>query len=412
MTNGLIAWQTDLSVLTILEIKSAVQAFYTISNRLLRSKPALLAAIHTFPQRAQEAIISAAIQKQHNLSRPTRIRHREEQETSRRVARRTDDLPPQAEHSNDFSQFLRCPTDDEDKACLAAFYHATNTASTQLAVCAICAREQLQSVIATQSLRLSTIPNTHRLRPTTPHDSHSVLNNCLLLSDLCSDDEDPFVPVCAECLHALQSSVNKPPPYALANGLWIGETPFPLDGLTLPEQLLISRVFTRVFVVKLRPKKKGSGDPNTLQNGLRGNVTSFSMNTQQITDMVLGTLMPRPPSILASLITIAYIGSGQLPKRWLLNSFRVRRHRIREALIWLKAHNPHYHDISLNDDALAALPEDDVPFELYATIRQEENSMLAEREGAGYVPDDVDEEGGQLGDQGISLIFNISYYSH
>ncbi len=44
--------------------------------------------------------------------------------------------------------------------------------------------------------------------------------------------------------------------------------------------------------------------------------------------------------------------------------------------------------MKLNDDVLKTLPEDDVPEEVLAIVRQEDSPGLAVREAAGYVPDE------------------------
>ena len=48
------------------------------------------------------------------------------------------------------------------------------------------------------------------------------------------------------------------------------------------------------------------------------------------------------------------------------------------GLLWLKAHNPHYADIDIDDDALNTLPEDDVPEAMVQTVVQ--SSMSVSRE--------------------------------
>ena len=77
---------------------------------------------------------------------------------------------------------------------------------------------------------------------------------------------------------------------------------------------------------------------------------------------VQGKLMPRPPAILASLITVTFIAVGQIPKKWLHSVFRVRRQAVHDALCWLKASNPkYYRDMEVSVSELAQLPVDDVP---------------------------------------------------
>ncbi|KAI5988952.1 hypothetical protein F5J12DRAFT_709390, partial [Pisolithus orientalis] len=63
---------------------------------------------------------------------------------------------------------------------------------------------------------------------------------------------------------------------------------------------------------------------------------------------------------LASLITVTFIGLGELPKVWIHSTFRVRWSIVHDALLWLKENNPYYTDIRISASHLAELPEDNV----------------------------------------------------
>jgi hypothetical protein len=78
---------------------------------------------------------------------------------------------------------------------------------------------------------------------------------------------------------------------ALANDMWIGDVPFELSVLTLPEQILIARHFPAANIVKLYLQKKGARSANC---ALRGNVSTYRLNTEEIADMVQGNIMPHP----------------------------------------------------------------------------------------------------------------------
>ncbi|KAF9239985.1 hypothetical protein BU15DRAFT_27405, partial [Melanogaster broomeanus] len=153
---------------------------------------------------------------------------------------------------------------------------------------------------------------------------------------------------------------------ALANGLWIGRTPWELEVLTFAEQLLVALLYPRVYVFKMYPKKiAGTRNTANLQRGLRGNVCTYQLNMEGITAMLEGHLMPRPPAILASLISLTFIGVGRLPRKWMGKMFTVRRHVVCDALLWLKVNNPRYYGgIEIDESRLAGLPEDDVPEEI------------------------------------------------
>ncbi|KAG9015584.1 hypothetical protein FRB94_000189 [Tulasnella sp. JGI-2019a] len=111
--------------------------------------------------------------------------------------------------------------------------------------------------------------------------------------------------------------------------------------------------------------------------------------------MVEGRMLPQKPDILASVITVTFIGKGRLPKKWLKSTFRVRRRHVQGALVWLKQNNPHYHNMEISDERLEAIPEDDVPEAILANVRQDEDPDAVERERDGYVPGDADSEVGE-----------------
>ncbi|KAF8316740.1 hypothetical protein F5887DRAFT_895324 [Amanita rubescens] len=50
--------------------------------------------------------------------------------------------------------------------------------------------------------------------------------------------------------------------------------------------------------------------------------------------MIQGNLMPRRPSVLASVIQITLFGQRHLPENWMHNLFRIQCHYIWEALVW------------------------------------------------------------------------------
>lgn len=124
---------------------------------------------------------------------------------------------------------------------------------------------------------------------------------------------------------------------------------------------------------------------------MRGNVSTYDMSMDGITEMIRGNLMPRRPAILASLITVTFIGLGELPKAWIHSTFQVRRRIVWDALLWLKQNNPYYADIEISTSHLEELPEDDVPGEVMDIIYQSDDIGVIEQESAGYVLQDDNE---------------------
>ena len=49
------------------------------------------------------------------------------------------------------------------------------------------------------------------------------------------------------------------------------------------------------------------------------------------------------------------------------NTFKdvnVRKQKVHDALLWLVQHNPHYSEVTINEEALNSLPENNIPEDL------------------------------------------------
>ncbi len=155
----------------------------------------------------------------------------------------------------------------------------------------------------------------------------------------------------------------------------------------------VNRVaFPPVFRLQVVAEGWPNRGPDEAAKGMKGSVTTFPLNALDVSRMLEGELLPRAPAILASVIGISFIGLGVVPKDLLKGNFRVHRQWVREALAWLVRNNQFYFGLKVSERALDALPEDDVPEELVAIIRQESSVDLAVKESAGYVPDEDSEE--------------------
>ncbi|TFK88570.1 hypothetical protein K466DRAFT_488611, partial [Polyporus arcularius HHB13444] len=259
----------------------------------------------------------------------SRKRRRTEAQHARRVAQRTDPPPPQ---EADPSRFLELPSEEQRKVCYREFIDATSNAALAYAVCAVCAREVGVVADGVEEHALDSFEHRTRLKPTRPHPEHTLYDGCLL------------------------------EPCGVRMG---GSSPSP--GYRPPSE--------------------------TLQRGMRGTVSTYELDAQGVADMVDGGLLPRPPSVLASVISVTFMGVGALPKQWLRTTFRVRRPVVAAALRTLQRVHGHYRAVTISEERLRALPEDDVPEELLGVIRQSPDADSAFQEHAGYVPDDDDDDG-------------------
>ena len=260
--------------------------------------------------------------------------------------------------------------------------------------CAVCARETKETDLTQQPL--DQIPNSHRLQPGKSHPAHDIYEGMLLYPAGVKNHK--IANLCSECTRALNS--DRIPSFALANGMWIGETPHELAYLTLPERLLIAKYFPAAYIIKLYPKKKGARhwDMRQMYSGLKGNVSTYQLDQGQISSMIDGTIMPQSARLLAATIGITFVGPKNLPDRCLPDIFRVRRTRVRRALEWLKDNNPLFSNITISTSRLEELPEDDVPYEIRTTTKLSTDVDQLHAEHEGYVPpqdfrDEEEDEG-------------------
>lgn len=303
-----------------------------------------------------------------------------------RKAQRTEDTK---EDNHDISKFLDLPPSSVTHRCYEDFYNAMSNDAIKTVVCGVCAREVSVKNDGLSTMDVQELP-ADRLIPSVPHPAHDTFHSGMLLEPrgvITTPSGQDQVNVCGSCRTELGKERALPPKFSLANNLWIGRIPWELKRLTFPEQLLIAHLYPRVFVFKLYPKSPGHGQgPATLQRGMRGNVSTYDLDVNAVTDMLEGKLMPRPLTILSSLISVTYIGVGKLPKNWLRSTFRVRREAVAAALAWLKTNNQKYYgDITISNDALNRLPDDDVPDEIISIMRQLDDVSILDAEGAGYV---------------------------
>ena len=278
----------------------------------------------------------------------------------------------------DFSSFMALPTFEEERQCYEDFYDATSNESLQLQTCPICAREKLQKE-GERTMILSDPSIVEVLGNGRDDDVEVVLRDLLEI-----EEGEVCCWMCFECLRSLECSMM--PKLSLANNLWIGDIPFELADLTIPEQLLIARHYPRCYIFKLFPRDMTSHFPlDQLYSGMAGNASLFELNTREIVEMLKGQRMPSPVQTLVSVIAITFVSSKTLPMDWLKKTFRVRRGVVCGALVWLKRHNPIYSDICLDMSRLEDLPEDDIPQELLSIVRQEDDDEVVERERESYM---------------------------
>jgi hypothetical protein len=317
-----------------------------------------------------------------------------------------------ARQEYDAQAYLDLPTVETVHQCYENFYNATSNDAIRLVVCGVCGRELNAAMDKTELLLLKNIPHVHRLVPSERHPAHDLFEGHLLEPagvSLTSSQENE-VRLCFTCRQSLAKSFpDTPPALSLVNNMWIGRIPLELSCLTLPEQLLLAHVYPRVYVFKLYPKKGNFCDSASLQRGMKGTVSSHELDLPGIAAMLEGRLMPRPPSILAAVIAVTFIGAGQLPRDSFCSLFQVRRSYVAAALRWLKDNNSKYYgDILIDEARLSLLPENDVPVELLHIVRQTEDVGVIDQESDGYVPTNEESNIGMF--FFLFVLFNVVEY--
>ncbi|KAF8526377.1 hypothetical protein JB92DRAFT_2826579 [Gautieria morchelliformis] len=383
-------WESTLRQLTISDIFDVIPRTH-FTRAAHHSKEVLVREASAFTGELRDALRAAVQLKGASTSRKRKrdVESDVQSRTSHRVADGADS------YSSNAANFMLLPTAREVHHCQWQFYDATSNQGVQESVCVACARRLWAYEGELRSLQ--DVVNVDLLRPSQPHPAHDSYEGLLLIKEY--------------LIHPSMGALvkNKVPSLALANQMWIGRVPLQLRQLTIPKQMLVAFHYPRCFVFKLFPKNGSPGDPDTLQRGLAGNVTTYALNMPDIVRMLEGDLMPRPAQILASVIAVTFIGVGTVPKCWLSNTFRVFRAAVLEALLWLRANNAMYHDVAISEDRLQSLPVDGVPDEILANFRQEDDPGLVDRERETYVPpSDADGARGRVCDiiGQVSACFN------
>lgn len=189
--------------------------------------------------------------------------------------------------------------------------------------------------------------------------------------------------ICCKCYDSLSSG--SIPKFSPANGIWLGSVPSELQGLTIPEEKLISLYRHNSCIIKLQSPFHSA---TTAQTALKGNCITFLQNLSSV-----ATNLPLAVDDLCETLKVIFVGS-QPPKRLQLKRvLTVRKKKIFDALQWLKKHNSLYQNISINLANIEKLPEDDVPESIMSTIEQNIVQEGSVSERSGYVVDPLSEPG-------------------
>ena len=165
--------------------------------------------------------------------------------------------------------------------------------------------------------------------------------------------------VCNHCCSQLKRKLI--PIKSLRNDLDFGLIPDELQNLTFVEEMLIARCRVRGCIIKLQ--FKGQANVMLSQRALRGNIISFSQNTDQITRHIS---LPALQSLHED-VQILFVGctkSSAIRAR-VRPLCTVNRARVSQALHWKRQNDPYYATITVDYDLLNQLPLDDIPERLW-----------------------------------------------
>lgn len=183
--------------------------------------------------------------------------------------------------------------------------------------------------------------------------------------------------LCQKCHGSLLKG--RLPKFSVANDMWLGEVPTELEGLTIPEEKLISLYRHNSCVIKLHSPFHSA---TTSQAALKGNCITFVQNIPNIV-----TSLPLALDDLCDTLKVIFVGA-RLPSRIHLKKIlTVRKKKIVDALNWLKRYNLLYQNIEINQKNIAQLPEDDVPESIMSTMEQKTDNEESPSERVGYIPD-------------------------
>ncbi|KLO12576.1 hypothetical protein SCHPADRAFT_915601 [Schizopora paradoxa] len=138
---------------------------------------------------------------------------------------------------------------------------------------------------------------------------------------------------------------------------------------------MIARRRAKCWIIHLKGDKESDED----NKGFRGHVIVYPQRPEE-----LRRVFPPPIEDVITPMCVVFIGSSPPTREWLRTKaypLIIRREKVRNALEWLKIHNPLYSDIEIDYETLHALPDRDVaPVE----VTVEENSEAIDSIGSKY----------------------------
>ncbi|CAF3029262.1 unnamed protein product [Rotaria sp. Silwood2] len=161
--------------------------------------------------------------------------------------------------------------------------------------------------------------------------------------------------------------------------MWLGNIPSELQGLTIPEEKLISLYRHNSCLIKLHSLFHSA---TTAQAALKGNCITFLQSLPNIVNC-----LPLKLDDLCDTLKVIFVGAHPPERVHLKKILTVRKKKVTEALHWLKKNNILYQNVEINLHNINQLPEDDVPEAIMLTMEQKIGDEETSSERVGYVPD-------------------------
>lgn len=185
---------------------------------------------------------------------------------------------------------------------------------------------------------------------------HPALDGLLLCQEgIVIDHAAAALRLCAQCHSSL--NVGSMPQYALANGVYRGRLPKEFQDMTWVEELACSLYRTWNMVTRLY-----CGLDDDPAADVKRQPRVLSGNTCACDNGVLdsASVLPRTPANMRDLITVSFIGSGELKSSYMMPVLRVRKPVVWAFLLWSKRYNPLYAKIDVDPHILDQYPDDNL----------------------------------------------------
>ena len=255
------------------------------------------------------------------------------------------------------------------KGCIRAFQEATLERHLPIRVCAVCAQltsDKDSTLLSSEDKVLERVRS----------------ESGILVVDDCGRVGHNYR-VCSACHSSLRSG--SLPKGAILNGFDVGcnhHMPDYLKNLTEVEEMLIakSRPFGKV-------RKLGGDSINYRHIGGHVIIVPEKVST-------VYSVLPSRALSLPEVIKVIWVGKDQPTYKNLKPYLEVRREVVRQALLGLKANNPVYADVVIDEEFLREWPEAFIPEELTKsmTIIEDAKGEFEEREGYDNVSIEYEEE--------------------